>query len=80
MALTVGCTCIGYLVLLAVVFGGLLQPGERPAPGKADPLPGGTARHEHGVQGRAGLPAHSATPEPASHHTSRTPTDTSPAP
>lgn len=75
--------CTGYLVLLAVVFGGLLQPAAKPAPGKADPLPDHTARPVPSAPGGAGPAATSDTSGravPAGHHTSRAPSRTTPAP
>ncbi|MGW1377534.1 hypothetical protein ACWD6P_25135 [Streptomyces sp. NPDC002446] len=76
--------CTGYLVILAVVFGGLQQPDAKPAPGKADPLPRHTARHEPGVPAGAhpsASPDHTSGPAvPVGHHTPRPPVDTRPAP
>lgn len=75
--------CTGYLVLLAVVFGGLLQPGAKPAPGKADPLPDHTPRSVPSALGGAGPAATSDTSGravPVGHHASRAPSRTNPAP
>lgn len=75
--------CTGYLVLLAVVFGGLLQPAAKPAPGKADPLPDHTARPVPSAPGGARPAATSDTSGravPVGHHTSRAPSRTTPAP
>ncbi|MFE0192655.1 hypothetical protein [Streptomyces sp. NPDC058989] len=75
--------CTGYLVLLAVVFGGLQQPDAKPAPGKAGPLPGHTAGQEPGVpdDARPSAPAHTSGPAvPVGHHATRAPVETRPAP
>lgn len=81
--MTVGCMCTGYLVLLAVVFGGLLQPAAKPAPGKADPLPDHTSRPAHRAPrgpGPSATPDTSGRAVPVGHHTSRAPSRTTPAP
>ncbi|WP_407285467.1 hypothetical protein [Streptomyces sp. BP-8] len=86
--------CTGYLVLLAVVFGGLQQPDAKPAPGKAGPLPEQTAHHEPGVpdDARPSAPDRTSGPTvpvghhtsgpavPVGHHISRAPVETRPAP
>jgi len=79
-ALTVGCMCTGYLVLLVVVFGGLLQPGPQPAPGQADPLPHPAGHHAPAGPDDPRRPVPSEEPSgaagsavPAGRHSSRAP-------
>ncbi|MFG2138346.1 hypothetical protein [Streptomyces sp. NPDC048650] len=75
--------CTGYLVLLVVVFGGLLQPAQKPVPGRADPLPEHTAPHPSGDPGDARPPAPSSNPGaamPVGHHSSPAPAHTAPVP
>ncbi|WP_438489453.1 hypothetical protein [Streptomyces sp. S186] len=65
MAVTLGCLCTGYIVLLVVVFSGFLQSAGKPAPDTAVQLPE-RAGHQppHGSDGPHRT-APSRTPGPA---------------